>query len=223
MPRAQRLNQAGLLHHVISKGNAGLELFKDREDHLKYLSLLQEAIAQFPLYLYNYLLLGSTVHLLVETRQDGSLSKAMEFVTREYAKYFNMKYNSAGHVFQGRFKSFTVQDEEFYFACSRYIDNNPVKNNVVSNATAYEWSGYNALAQGKKGPIELDIHDLYKKLGGTDQERQLVYRTLVLQKFGPELDLDNRKAGILGTKEFKKKVKAGGTAMDLKGSNDDLL
>lgn len=214
MPRAQRLNQAGLLHYVISKGNAGMSLFKDREDHLQYISLLKDAITQSPLHLYNYLLMGNTIHLLVKTAEDGALSKAMEFVTREYAKYFNAKYNSAGHVFQGRFKSFTVQDEEFYFPCSRYIDMNPVKAQLVGDVKDYEWSGYKTLALGEKGHIQLEKHALYEKLGQSETERRLVYRTLVQQKFGPELDLDNRKAGILGSREFKNSVKSGGTGND---------
>jgi len=216
MPRAQRLNQAGLLHYVISKGNAGMALFRDEEDHLKYISLLKDAIAQYPLHLFNFLLIKNAIHLLVRTAEDGSLSKAMEFVTREYAKYFNAKYNSAGHVFQGRFKSFTVQDEEFYFACSRYIDTSPVKAGMTEDPANYEWSGYKTLALGEKGHIELEKHNLYEKLGQTEAERRLVYRTLVQQKFGPELDLDNRKAGILGTREFKNSVKSGGTG---NGSN----
>lgn len=216
MPRSHRLNQAGILHYVIARGNAGLELFRDREDHLKYLSLLKEGITLSPLYIYNYLLMGNTIHLLVETKEDGALSKAMEFVTREYAKYFNTKYNSAGHVFQGRFKSFTVQAEEFYFACSRAIDLQPVKNNIAQEPKAYEWSGYKDLAFGEKGEIKLDEHEMYKKLGQTPVERHLVYRTLVQQKFGPELDLENRKAGILGSKNFKKAVKSGESGKDLK-------
>jgi len=160
--------------------------------------------------------MGNTIHLLVETKEEGSLSKAMEFVTREYAKYFNTKYNSAGHVFQGRFKSFTVQDNEFYFPCTRAIDQHPVKNGLVQEPKAFEWSGHKQLAFGEKGDIALDEHDLYQNLGHTPVERQLVYRTLVAQKFGAELDLDNRKAGILGSKEFKKAVKSGETGKDQK-------
>ncbi|HLF17637.1 MAG TPA: transposase [Candidatus Omnitrophota bacterium] len=221
MPRSQRLNQAGLLHHVISRGNAGQSLFRDREDHLQYLSLLKQAISEHPLSLYNYVLMGNTVHLLVETKKDGALSKAMELVTREYAKYFNAKYNSVGHVFQGRFKSFTVQDDQYYIACSRYIDANPVKSGLVNDPKDYEWSGYRALAFGEKGEIGLDSHPLYENLGQSPKERQLVYKTLVQQKFGPELDLDERKAGILGSREFKKIAKAGGTSKDNKNSNTD--
>jgi len=93
----------------------------------KYMdSLLEEARGLFPLKVYNYCLIDNQVHLLVEPTTEGSLSKAMEYITREYAKYFNKTHDHFGHLFHGRFKSFLVQPERFFFACSRYIDLYPV-------------------------------------------------------------------------------------------------
>lgn len=216
MPRASRITQAGVLHHVISRGNANQDIFRDLDDYRKYLSLLKEAISQFPLYVYNYALLKNTVHLLVEPKQENALSKAMERVTREYAKYFNQKYNSIGHVFAGRFKSFAVQPDQYFLACSRYIDLNPVKLGLVKEAKDYSFSGYEVLAFGHKGEFDVDQHELYKALGGTDNERQLVYRSLVHQYLGAELDLENRKSGVLGSKEFKTLVKSGADVKNVK-------
>lgn len=209
MPRAIRLNQTGVLHHVIAKGNANLEIFRDTEDYRKYLSLLKEAVSKYSLEVYNYCLVSSYVNLLVKTKEEGSLSLVMKYVTREYARYFNQKYNSSGHVFQGRFKSFAVQDDQFYLPCSRFIDLNPVKDSIVADVKDHKWTGYNQLAFGSTGEFSLDFHELYQSLGQTAQDRQLVYRSLVGQNIGPELDLMNRKTGILGTKEFKDKLKQG--------------
>lgn len=209
MPRANRITQAGVLHHVISRGNANQEIFRDIDDYKKYLSLLREATAAYPLKVYNYALLKSTIHLLVEPQQDNALSKAMESVTREYAKHFNQKYNSIGHVFAGRFKSFAVQPDQYFMACSRYIDLIPTKHELVKEVKDYSFSGYTQLALGNPGNYPVDQHELYKSLGSTDTERQLVYRTLVSQYLGIELDLENRKSGILGSKEFKQLVKSG--------------
>lgn len=211
MPRSNRLTQAGLLHHVIARGNANQDLFRDEEDYHQYISLLRKAVSQYPLYVYNFALMKNHLNLLVETKEEGSLSKAMENVTREYAKYFNQKYNSIGHVFAGRFKSFAVQDKQYFLACSRYIDLNPVKSNLVKDPKDYKWSGFGQLALGKPGEITLDQHDLYKALGNTPQERELVYRSLAYQQIGPELNLDDRKSGVLGDREFKTLLKSGVT------------
>ncbi len=210
MPRASRLTQAGILHHVISKGNANQDLFRDLDDYKQYLKFLKDAAQSFPLSVYNYTLLKSTIHLLVEPQQDNALSKAMEKVTREYAKYFNQKYNSMGHVFAGRFKSFAVQPEQYFLACCRYIDLCPVKEGLVKEAKDYTFSGFGELAYGESREFSVDLHEIYKKLGASDHERQLVYRSLINQYFGAELDLDNRKSGILGTREFKDSIKGSG-------------
>ena len=219
MPRANRITQAGVLHHVISRGNANQAIFRDIDDYKKYLSLLQEATAAYPLNVYNYALLKSTIHLLVEPQKDNALSKAMESVTREYAKYFNQKYDSIGHVFAGRFKSFAVQPDQYFMACSRYIDLIPTKHDLVKEPKDYNFNGYGQLALGNAGDYPVDQHSLYKALGSTDTERQLVYRTLVSQYLGIELDLENRKSGILGTKEFKQLVKTGVNVKDMEFTN----
>ncbi len=208
MPRATRLNQAGLHHHVISRGNANQDIFRDDQDYRKYLSLLKEAVSSNPLAIYNYVLLSDQVHLLVKTKEEGSLSGAMKHVTREYAKYFNQKYNSRGHVFEGRFKSFAIQEDKYFFACCRYVDLLPAKRNLVKDAKEYHWGGNGALAYGHSGEYQLDFHPLYQALGNSPQERQLVYRGLIHQYLGEELDLAERKSGILGSREFKKELKA---------------
>ena len=209
MPRANRITQPGVLHYVISRGNANMEIFRDGEDYKKYLSLLKEATTQYPCQVYNYAILKSMVQLLVEPTQEGALSKAMEMATREYAKYFNQKYNSIGHVFAGRFKSFAIQPDQFFLATSRYIDLSPTRHELVKETKDYDYCGYAQLAYGQAGEFTCDQHELYKSLGATDQERQLVYRSLVHQYLGQELDLENRKSGVLGTKEFKAAIKRG--------------
>lgn len=216
MPRATRITQAGVLHYVISKGNANQDIFRDLDDYRKYLSLLKDAIVFHPLFVYNYVLLRNAVHILVEPKQDNALSKAMESVTREYAKYFNQKYNSMGHVFAGRFKSFAIQPDQYFLACSRYIDLNPVNYELVKEPKDYTYSGYGELAYGQSGDFEVDQHEIYKALGSSDNERQLVYRSLIHQYLGAELDLDNRKSGVLGSKEFKTLVKSGVNVKNVK-------
>ncbi|MBP9855458.1 MAG: transposase [Candidatus Omnitrophica bacterium] len=216
MPRASRITQSGILHYVISKGNGNQDIFRDIDDHEKYLTLLKGAISSYPMYVYNYVLLKSAIHLLVEPKQDNTLSKVMESVTREYAKYFNQKYNSMGHVFAGRFKSFAVQPDQYFLVCSKHIDLSPVSNDLVSEAKDYTFSGYGELAYGQVSNFDVDLHEIYKKLGASDQERQLVYRSLINQYFGAELDLNNRKGGILGSKEFKNSVKSGVNNKDFK-------
>lgn len=207
MPRAMRIQSAGFLHHVVCRGNDRQVIFKTRADYLKYCHYLDIARRRYPIKIYNFCLMDNHVHLLIEPREDGALSKFMEEVSKSYAKYFNAKYDHVGHVFQGRFKSFIVQTTQYFFKCSRYIDLNPHKAGIVEDPKNYPWSGYRFLIEGKKATIALDHHDLYKELGKNSFERQISYRAYVRNMEGEELDLLDRRAGVLGNKDFQKQIK----------------
>jgi len=208
MPRAPRLQDAGYVHHVICRGNDRQILFKSSKDYNTYIALLESSRKLFPVKIYNYILMENHIHLLLEPKEDGSLSKFMEFVSKGYAKYFNKEYDRVGHVFQGRFKSFIVQEDRYFFACMRYIDLNPVKANIVTDPEKCEWSGYSMLALGKVSKLKLDFHGLYDDLGSSAIERQISYKALVLNSQEDELNLFDRRAGILGDTEFKNVVKS---------------
>ncbi len=207
MPRPIRIQDAGYLHHVICRGNNQQAIFKSSQDFQEYLSLVDKTRKIYPVKLYNYVLMDNHIHLLVEPMEEGSLSKFMEHVSKAYAKYFNKTHDHNGHVFQGRFKSFIVQSERYFYACSRYIDMNPVKANIAADPRLYEWSGYNSLAFGKSGPIAIDQHILYLNLGKSPEERQAGYRVLVHNYQGEELNLLDRRVCVLGDAEFKEKFK----------------
>lgn len=207
MPRALRIQDAGYMHHVISRGNDRQVLFKSPKDFQTYIGFLEEARSLYPLKIYNFCLMDNHVHLLVEPSEDGSMSKVMEHVSKAYAKYFNAKYDHVGHVFQGRFKSFLIQEERYFFACSRYIDLNPVKANLVVNPADYRWSGYQELAYGKRSLVDLNSHQIYEELGANNRERQIAYKAFVFNYQGEDLDLMNKRAGILGDKAFKGRIK----------------
>jgi putative transposase len=208
MPRPPRIQDSGYVHHVISIGNDRQNLFSSPQDFSKYIDLIQQARLLHPVLIYNFVLMDNHVHLLLEPTQDGSLSKFMEFVSKGYAKYFNKTYGREGHVFQGRFKSFLIQEQKYFFACSRYIDLNPVKVGKAADPKDYLWSGYKALGWGGAVQLKLDRHVLYSNLGVSDGERQIVYRALVNNTPTEEIDLMEKRAGILGDREFKDKVKS---------------
>ena len=208
MPRPLRIQDAGHLHHVICLGNDRQTIFKSHKDFSEYLSLLDQSRKDYPVKIYNLVLLNNQIHLLIEPAEEGSMSRFMEHLSKGYAKYFNKTHSHFGHVFQGRFKSFLVQDNKYFFLCSRYIDLNPVKTQIVTDARLYEWSGHNVLAYGKKGPISLDQHILYQNLGKVPEERHIAYRALVQNYQGEDLDLANRRVCILGDKEFKMRFKS---------------
>lgn len=210
MPRPLRIPYAGYVHHITCRGNDRQKIFLDRDDFLQYCQLFEQFRRDLTLKnrlkVYNFCLMENHLHLLVEPTQDGALSKVMEEVSKAYAKYFNQKYGRVGHVFQGRYKSFLVQAERYYFACSRYIDLNPVKAGLTKEPQDYPWSGFRALAHGEKPPIEINFHELYDSLGRNTEERQIAYRAFTFNYQMEEIDLLNKRVCILGDSEFKEKI-----------------
>src|SRR5690554_2788628 len=110
MPRRPRIHFKGAIFHVIIRGNNGRKIFHDAQDYKKYISLLAEYIA-IPGNLYfilAYALMNTHVHLLIEVR-DRPLSELMKIVQQRYTQYYHKKYNTSGHIFQGRYKAFIVE------------------------------------------------------------------------------------------------------------------
>lgn len=215
MPRPKRIQSAGFLHHVTARGNDKQEIFLNPQDYQRYLKTFQSASREYGLKTYNFCLMKNHVHFLVEPTKDRALTLVMACVQNAYAKYFNEKYKRVGHVWQGRYKSFLVQSEKYFMACSRYIDLNPVKAGIKSDPKDYTWSGYQALAWGKKKSVllgdgfyfDIEEHPVYLELGKDAAARQNAYRVLVASSHWEELDLINRRTYILGDKEFKKAFK----------------
>src|SRR5699024_3641451 len=87
-------------------------------------------------------------HLQIETI-DHSISQIMHYILSQYSKYFNVKYDFVGHVFQGRFQAEIIKDDIYMLEASRYIHLNPVKAKMVKNPIDFPWSSYSAY-MGKK-------------------------------------------------------------------------
>ena len=205
-----RIQDSEYVHHVVCSGNNDQDIFIGKDDYLKYITLLEEARREYPLRVYNFCLLNNHLHLLVEPMAEGSLSKVMQLVTKRYALYFNKKYNRKGHVFQGRFKSFLLQEQPYFFASCRYIDFDAVNLKKATDPKEYPWAGYAHLAAGKASPIKLDEHELYHALGANSSERQIAYRALIAHYAGEPIDFMNRRADIMGNAPFRKQVRGNG-------------
>lgn len=117
------------------------------------------------------------VHLLCTPQAEKAISKMMQSLGRMYVRYFNYTYQRSGTLWEGRFKSSLVQSERYLLELYRYIELNPVRADMVSEPSEYNWSSYPCNGMGK--PSELQTpHPEYLALGTTTQERRVQYRVL---------------------------------------------
>ncbi|MEO8219044.1 MAG: transposase [Acidobacteriota bacterium] len=124
MARQLRLEFHQAIHHVTSRGNERQAIFRDDVDRLAFLRFLGIAVARFGWVLTSYVLMTNHFHLVVQI-PEASLSKGMQWLSGTYAGWFNKRYERSGHLFQGRFHSFLVEDETYLTEVNRYVVLNP--------------------------------------------------------------------------------------------------
>jgi len=151
MARKPRLHVPGGLYHVILRGNARQDIFFAPRDRTLFYELLQEGVTRFGYRVHAFCLMTNHVHLALQTG-DQVLSAGMQNLSFRYARYANQRLDRVGHLFQGRFKAFLVDQDAYGLALVRYIHLNPVRARLVSQAAAYPWSSHRAYLGDQKLP-----------------------------------------------------------------------
>lgn len=142
MPRATRLVEDGGIYHILNRGNGRQRVFHKDGDYLAFLKLLGQMKDLYGIDLYAYCLMPNHFHLLVKAAQGDELSRAMQWFLTTHVRRYHQHYNSSGHLWQGRFKSFEVQGDEYFLTVARYIEGNPVRAGLVETALNWVWSSH---------------------------------------------------------------------------------
>lgn len=106
MARPLRIEYPGALYHITSRGNARQDIYNNDRDKTTFLEVLQSVVERCNWLCHSYCLM--TNHLIVET-PEGNLSQGMRQLNGVYTQKFNQRYDSAGHLFQGRYKAILVE------------------------------------------------------------------------------------------------------------------
>jgi putative transposase len=137
-----RAAEAGYVYHVLNRANARLPLFKTDDDYRAMERVLEEAVARTRTRLLAYCLMPNHWHLVVWPQAEGELSAFVGWLTLTHTQRWHAHRRSigTGHLYQGRFKSFPVQEDEHFLAVCRYVERNPLRANLVSRAELWRWS-----------------------------------------------------------------------------------
>jgi len=149
MARPLRIELAGGLYHVTSRGDRRENIYENDKDRKEWLIVLEKVCERFNWRCHAYCLMDNHYHFVVETA-EGNLSKGMRQLNGVYTQYFNRRYNRVGHVFQGRYKAILVEKEAYLLELSRYVVLNPVRARMVNQIEDWPWSSYNAM----RGKVE---------------------------------------------------------------------
>ena len=175
MPRSARKPSATGYYHIITRGNNRQTVFHQDADYQFYLELLGRYRRQFSWKLHHFCLMPNHAHLLIYIEDFKILGKLMQGINQTYEKYFRLRYQHSGHLWQGRYKSIPIHDESYLLECSRYIERNAVRAELVKNVGEYPWSSYSIYSEGKLDSL-VELDPVYLGLGTTSQERSKAYR-----------------------------------------------
>jgi REP element-mobilizing transposase RayT len=156
MARKPRIEFEGAFYHVIARGNQRQQIFKDKEDYGRYLRILADYKVKYDYSLYAYVLMNNHVHLLIETKQIP-LSRILQGVNQSYTMYFNRKYETIGHLFQGRYKAILCDKDAYLLSLVKYIHLNPIRAKVVESPEEYLWSSHRLYVERTLGRGIVDV------------------------------------------------------------------
>src|SRR6267143_3242791 len=142
MGRPLRLTSADVVYHVLNRANARRTLFDDDGDYAAFGRVLTQACERVSMRLLAYCVMPNHWHLAVWPRQDRDLSRFMNWLTLTHTQRWHQHRHSVGegHLYQGRFKSFPVETNEYLLTVCRYVERNPVRAGLVERAEQWRWS-----------------------------------------------------------------------------------
>jgi putative transposase len=150
MGRAKRASQGGVVYHVLNRANARLPIFEKDEDYEAFERILEDAVERYDMRLLAYQLMPNHWHQVLWPKKDGDLSRYVGWLTLTHTQRWHAHRHSAGsgHVYQGRFKSFPVQDDEHFLTVCRYVERNALRANLVMRAESWRWGSLRRYAAG---------------------------------------------------------------------------
>jgi putative transposase len=142
MPRTARIAPGGLVYHVLNRANGRTTLFRKDEDYHAFIELLAEARQRVPMRMLGFCLMPNHWHLVLWPKEDGELSAFMRWLSNTHVRRHHQHYHSYGHghVYQGRFKSFPIQDDAHLLTVMRYVEANPLRAQLVTRSQDWKWS-----------------------------------------------------------------------------------
>ena len=147
MGRTARASRGGYIYHVLNRGNGRQDVFHKDDDFSAFVNLMREAHDRIAMRLTGYCLMTNHFHLLLWPHKDGDLSRWMQWLLTAHVRRYHRHYHGSGHVWQGRFKAFPVQDDEHYWTVLRYVERNPLRATLVERSQDWEWSSLKPTAR----------------------------------------------------------------------------
>ena len=200
MPRSLRIIESGAIYHVLNRSNAKVKIFETDKDYLAFESVLFEAKEKYPMRILSYCIMPNHWHFIMQPEKENDLSIFIRWLTQTHTQRW-LAYREMigqGHLYQGRYKSFPIQEDEHFLNVCRYVERNALRAKLVQKAEDWRWGSawireHGSLKQKNLlSPWPVSIPDGYQGLLNTNlyhEEEELADIRLSLNRGRPFGDL----------------------------------
>jgi len=163
MPRRLRCNTGGYAYQALDRRVGRATLFHKDGDYAAFEKALRQAKEWQPMRILGYCLMPNHWHLVLWPEHDGDLSEFLRWLTVTHTQRYHAHYHSAGTgpLYQGRFKSFPIEEDEHLLRVIRYVERNALRAGLVGHAEDWRWSSLWQRREGRadtllaEGPLPL--------------------------------------------------------------------
>jgi len=187
MPRKNRLDFPGALHHVIVRGIEKKSIFQHDNDKLDFLKRLGTNLETNDIRLFAWCIMPNHAHLLIQTG-EYNLSSFMRKILTGYAVSYNKRHSRVGHLFQNRYKSILCDKDEYLFRLIRYIHLNPVKAKLISinELDTHKWTSHKDILSTDEIDVPVEIDEVLSHFGRNQKAALKQYSRFIIE--GANLD-----------------------------------
>ena len=155
--------EAGYCDHVLNRGNARSEVFHKPGDYKAFLQTISESSVRLPMRLLAYCLMPNHFHLVVRPFGNGDLSRWMQWLMTTHVQRYRKHHDHSGHVWQGRFKGFLIQDDDLLIRVVRYVERNPLRAGLAAWAEDWPWSSLGASRAALENAPQIAAEEILRR------------------------------------------------------------
>jgi putative transposase len=151
MGRVPRVDIGGEVYHVINRANARMQIFFKKEDYQLLEKIFNDGVEKCDMRILAYCIMPNHFHLVLHPKTDGDLQQFMQWVTLTHTQRWHAQHNSTGtgHLYQGRYKSFLIEQDQHLLTVLRYVERNPLRAKLVKKITDWKYSSLHQRLQPK--------------------------------------------------------------------------
>lgn len=147
-----------MVFHVLNRGVGRMRLFNKERDYEAFEEIIEKTLITRPMRICGYCLMPNHWHFVLWPEHDGDLGAFMQKLTVTHVRNWqeHRRRVGFGHVYQGRYKSFPVQADDYFYQVTRYVERNALRAKLVKRAEQWRWSS------------------LWRRLHGSSDQRRLL-------------------------------------------------